>query len=86
MAYLTPYSMAGLFMAVFFGLYQPGYVQMRSKLKTVSLPTLLSQLQRIKVGELETSATKTRVVTRRTDEQKHRLALIGAPPIPSSLP
>jgi len=59
---------------------------MRSKLKTVSVPKLLSQLQRIKIGELETGATKTRVVTRPTDEHKHWLALIGAPPIPSSLP
>ena len=59
---------------------------MRRKLKTVSVPKALFQLQRIKVGELVIGDSRSRVLTRPTTEQKQWLASIGAPPIPSSLP
>lgn len=59
---------------------------MRRKLKTVSVPKALFQLQRIKMGELVIGGSKTRLLTRPTNQQKQWLASIGAPPIPSSLP
>jgi len=59
---------------------------MRGKLKTVSVPKALFQFQRIKMGELVIKGSKTRKLTRPTNEQRQWLALIGAPPIPSSLP
>jgi len=59
---------------------------MRTKLKTVSVPKALFQLQRIKVGELAIKGSTRRVLTRPTSEQKQWLASIGAPPIPLSLP
>lgn len=59
---------------------------MRGKLKTVSVPKALESLQRIKVGELDISGNKSRVISRPTEEQKEWLASLGAPPIPSSIP
>ena len=59
---------------------------MRLKLRPVSVPRALSELARIKVGELELDGKKSLVVTRPTDEQKEWLASLGVPPIPSTLP
>ena len=58
---------------------------MRRKLKPVSVPKVLSELQRIKVGELEINGRKRRILTRPTLQQKEWLALLGAPPVPSFL-
>lgn len=59
---------------------------MRRRLKTVSVPKALFQLQRIKVGELEIDGKKSRVLTRPTAEQKKWLRELGVRPIPASLP
>ena len=58
---------------------------MRRKLKPVSVPRALSELQRIKVGELEINGRKRRILTRPTQQQKEWLASLGASPIPSFL-
>ena len=50
---------------------------MRLKLRPVSVPRALSELARIKVGELELDGKKSLVVTRPTDEQKEWLASLG---------
>lgn len=59
---------------------------MRRRLKTVSVPKALAQLQHIKVGELSIAGKKSRLVTRTTADQKKWLKSLGAPPMPTSLP